>query len=132
MDILLDHELTFGDLIDSLVEVARRPAMPVGELDWTQELVQAHGQLRLAIEARDAEPLQRAIRLTRARARPSPTRINERLNAAARALRLVAIERSMLSIRQDLRRLKLAPQQVRRFESGVTALGDLGKHLTGC
>ena len=36
----------------------------------------------------------------------------------------------MLSIRKDLRRLKLAPQQVKRFEHGVTALGDLGDNLT--
>ena len=36
----------------------------------------------------------------------------------------------MLSIRKDLRRLKLAPQQVQRFEHGVTALGDLGDNLT--
>jgi hypothetical protein len=130
LDILLDHELTLGGLIDSLVEVALRPAMPASELDWIQELVEAHGQLQLAIEARNAEPLHRAIWLTKRVLDRHPTRINERLNAAARALRLVAIEQSMLSIRKDLRRLKLAPQQVRRFESGVTALGDLGEHLT--
>ncbi|HSN77097.1 MAG TPA: CHAT domain-containing protein [Anaerolineae bacterium] len=130
LDILLDHELTLGGLIDSLMEVALRPAMPAGELDWIQELVEAHAQLQLAIGARDAEPLHRAIWLTKRVLDRHPTRINERLNAAARALRLVAIEQSMLSIRKDLRRLKLAPQQVRRFESGVTALGDLGEHLT--
>jgi hypothetical protein len=129
LDILMDHELTFAGLIDSLVEVALRPDMPAGETDWIQELVEAHGQLKKAIETLDSEPLQRAIWLTKRVLDRHPTRINERLNAAARALRLVAIQRSMLSIRKDLRRLKLAPQQVRRFESGVTALGDLGEHL---
>ncbi len=103
--------------------------MPAGETDWIQELAEAHDQLKKAIETLDSEPLQRAIWLTKRVLDRHPTRINERLNAAARALRLVAIERSMLSIRKDLRRLKLAPQQVRRFESSVTALGDLGEHL---
>jgi hypothetical protein len=129
LDILMDHELTFADLIESLVEVALRPDMPAGETDWIQELAEAHDQLKQAIETLDSELLQRAIWLTKRVLDRHPTRINERLNAAARALRLVAIERSMLSIRKDLRRLKLAPQQVRRFESDVTALGDLGEHL---
>lgn len=129
LDILMDHELTLGGLIDSLTDVALRPGMPVHELDWINELVSAQGQLQQAIQTLDPEPLQRALRLTKRVLDRQPTRINERLNAAARALRLVTIEQSMLSIRKDLRRLKLAPQQVKRFERGVTALGDLGDNL---
>lgn len=130
LEILLDHELTFSGLIDGLVDVSSRPAMPASELEWIQELVEAHCQLRQAIDTLDAGPLRRAIWLTKRVLDRHPTRINERLNAAARALRLTAIEQAMLSIRRDLRRLKLAPQQVRRFENGVTALGHLGAHLT--
>ncbi len=130
LDILLDHELTLDGLIDGLTEVALRPAMPASEQDWIKDLVAAHGQLQQAIQTLDAEPLHRSIRLTKRVLDRQPTRINERLNAAARALRLVAIAQSMLSIRKELRRLKLAPQQVKRFETGVTALGDLGDNLT--
>ncbi len=130
MDILLDHELTLDGLIDNLAEVAHRPGMPASELDWITDMVTAHDQLEQAIQNLDAEPLQRALRLIKRVLDRQPTRINERLNAAARALRLVAIEQSMMAIRKDLRRLKLAPQQVKRFENGVTALGDLGENLT--
>jgi len=128
-EILLDHELTLAGLIDSMVEVAGRPGMPAGELDWIQELTGAHGQLRQAIDTLEAEPLRRAIWLMKRVLDLQPTRINERLNATARALRLETIEQAMRSIRRDLRRLKLPSKQVRRFESGVTAMGDLGDHL---
>lgn len=129
LDILLDHELTFGGLIERLAEIAVRPGMPARELGWIQELVEAHSQLRQAIDTLDAEALRRAIWIIRRVLDRHPTRINERLNAAARALRLTAIEQGMLSIRRDLRRLKLAPEQMRRFESGVSALNGLGGNL---
>lgn len=128
-EILLDHELTLAGLIDSLVEAAGRPGMPASELDWIGELAEAHSHLRQAIDTLEAEPLRRAIWLIRRVLDLQPTRINERLNASARALRLATIEQAMRSIRRDLRRLKLPPRQVRHFESGVTALGDLGEHL---
>jgi hypothetical protein len=128
-DILLDHELTLAGLIDGLVEVALRPAMPAGEMDWIQELVEAHRLLRQAMDSQDAEPLRRALWLIKRVLDLHPTRINERLNAAARALRLAAIEQAMVSIRKDLRQAKLSTKKVRRFENGVTALGHLGDHL---
>ena len=128
-DILLDHELTLAGLIDGLVEVALRPVMPASEMDWIQELIEAHGLLRQAIDSQDTEPLRRAIWLIKRVLDLHPTRINERLNAAARALRLAAIEQAMTSIRKDLRQAKLSPKKVRRFENGVTALGNLGDHL---
>lgn len=128
-DILLDHELTMSSLIDGLIEVAGRPAMPQAEMDWIQELVTAHHLLRQAIEHRDPEPLRRAVWLTRRVLDRHPARINERLNAVLRTLRLAAVEQAMLSIRQDLRRLKLPPQQVRRFERGVRALSALSLQL---
>lgn len=128
--ILLDHEMTLGGLIDNMIGVARRPGMPAGELDWIQELVDAQNLLRQGIESADKEPLQRAIWLIKRVLDRHPTRINERLNAAARNLQLPMIEQAMRSIRTDLRRLKLPPQQVRRFESGVAALGDLNNSLS--
>lgn len=127
--ILLDHELTLAGLIDSMEEIAERPGMPPNELSWIQDLVEAHGQLQQAIETLKPEPLRRALWLMKRVLDLQPTRINERLNATARALRLATIEQAMLSIRRDLRRLKLPSQQVRRFESGVAALGNLGEHL---
>jgi hypothetical protein len=129
LDILLDHEMTLSGLIDGLVEVAMRPGMPSGELDWIQELVEAHALLRQGIESGSNEPLQRAIWLIKRVLDRHPTRINERLNAAARALRLTTIEQGLRSIRTDLRRLKLPRHQVRRFENGVNALGDLNQSL---
>lgn len=130
LEMLLDHELTLGGFIESLLEVSARPAMPPSELDWIEELIEAHSQLQQAINTLDAEPLRRAIWLVKRVLDRHPTRINERLNAAARALRLTTIERGMLSIHKDLRRLKLAQEHVRRFETGVRALGDLGEQLT--
>lgn len=129
VDILLDHELTMSSLVDSMVEVAGRPAMPPAEMDWIQELVEAHRLLRQAIENRDPETLRRAVRLTKRVLDRHPARINERLNAVLRTLRLAAVEQALLSIRRDLRRLKLPPQQVRRFERGVRALSALGLQL---
>jgi hypothetical protein len=129
LDILLDHELTMSSLIDTMIEVASRPSMPSAEMDWIQEMVEAHHLLRQAIENRDPELLRRAVWLTRRVLDRHPARINERLNAVVRTLRLGAVEQAMLSIRRDLRQLKLAPQQVRRFERGVRALSALSLQL---
>jgi hypothetical protein len=129
LGILMDHELTFQDFVDRLQEVARRPAMPAGELSWIEELSLARAYLQSAIEALDDEPLKRAIWLVKRVLDRHPTRINERLNAAARALRLVTIEQAMASIRGELKRLQLSPNQVQQFEVGVRALGDLSRHL---
>ena len=129
LDILLDHELTLGGLIESLEEVAHRPVMPASESGWIKELVEAHVLLQSAIDTLDTAPLRRALWLIKRVLDLHPTRINARLNASARALRLAAIEQGMRSIRRDVRQLKLAPKQVRRFESGVIALGALGEHL---
>lgn len=128
-DIVLDYELSLGGFIDSLLEVASRPGMPSGELAWIQELAEAQNCLQGAIDLQDTQALQRAIWLMKRVLDRHPTRINERLNAAARALRLSTIEQGMLSIRRDLRRLKVAQEHMRRFEAGVAALGDLGTHL---
>jgi hypothetical protein len=130
LDILLDHELTLAGLIDDMREIAGRPGMPPSELDWIQDLTAAHSQLQQAIAALDAEALRRAIWLIKRVLDLQPTRINERLNSTAHTLRLAPIQQAMLSIRKDLRRLKLPSKQVRSFESGVSALDDLGEHLT--
>ena len=129
LEILLDHELTLAGLIDDMREIAGRPGMPPSELDWIQDLATAHSQLQQTIAALDAESLRQAIWLIKRVLDLQPTRINERLNSTAHALRLATIKQAMLSIRKDLRRLKLPPKQVRSFESGVSALDDLGEHL---
>ena len=129
LGILMDHELTFQDFVTRLQEVAARPSMPASEMAWIQELVLARAHMQTAIEALDDEPLKRAMWLVKRVLDRHPTRINERLNAAARALRLATIQQAMASIRVELRRLHLGPEQVQQFEVGVRALGDLSRHL---
>ncbi|MEI2693307.1 MAG: CHAT domain-containing protein [Anaerolineae bacterium] len=129
LEILLDHELTLAGLIDDMREIAGRPGMPSSELDWIQDLAAAHGQLQQTIAALNVESLRQAIWLIKRVLDLQPTRINERLSSTAHALRLATIKQAMLSIRKDLRRLKLPPKQVHSFESGVSALDDLGEHL---
>jgi len=135
LGILTDHELTLQDLVRRLQAVASRPILLGEENGWIGEVVEAQTHLKRALEQGDAEALKRSIWLLRRVLYRHPTRVNERLNAAARALRLAAIVQAMHIILEKVRqqpvdRTPIQRDRVQQFESGVQALMLLQQNLS--
>ena len=117
IETLLDHELTFKGLVARLHEVAARPTVS-GELTWITELSQAEAVLQQALEAKDPAALKRHCRLVRRVLDRYPSLINARLNSAARALRMDAIEHAMTTILDMLKNRVGASAEVTFFAVG--------------
>ncbi|MDQ3249159.1 MAG: CHAT domain-containing protein [Chloroflexota bacterium] len=133
--ILTDHELTLQDIVRRLQSIAARPSLPTDETGWIGEIVEAQTRLQEALEKSDAHPLSRTLWLLRRVLYRHPARINERLNAAARALRLAAIVGAMQAIVETLHQStpdspKPSPTTVQQFATGVAALTVLNGGLT--
>jgi hypothetical protein len=126
---LLDYELTFQHLVSQIQDVSARPSMPTGEALWVSDLHQAQGRLREGLERRDAAALQQSLWLIRRVLDRYPSRINERLNAAGRALRLDAIEQAMTAICDELASLQLTGDAVEQCQAGAIALAALQRDL---
>jgi hypothetical protein len=130
-DQLADHELTLQGLIDRLGDVARRATFVAKEMAWIQDLVRAGEELRGALDQDDKKRLHKAQWLMSRVLGVQPTQVNTRLNAAARNLRLPALQEAMASIRANLSGLDLDRQKTRQFGEGVEALDDLNRGLSG-
>lgn len=127
-DTLADHGLTFRGLVERLQEAARRPTV-TGELNWIGELVEADTLLAQALDTKDPLLLKRHCRLVRRVLDRYPSLVNARLNSAARALRMDAIERAMSTILDMLRRRVGESTEVASFAAGTASLVDLGQRL---
>ena len=126
---LANYELTFRDIVSQLQQVAARPSMPTTEAEWIGELVVAQANLHDALETLTAEPLKRAIWLSRRVLDRHPSRINDRLYGVARALRLSAIEQGLVAIRESLDSSSLEPAKLQQFSNGVQSLSVLRHRL---
>lgn len=130
LDNLMDYELTLQGIVSDLQEAAPRASFASLETSWIQDLDQSRRELHDALENLDTKQFKRAIwRMNRVLA-IQPSRINTRLNAAARALRLPALVKALTYVRDNLARLDLDPEKVRQFKVGVKALAGLDQSLT--
>lgn len=144
-DSLADYELTFQEIVGRLRELSlansagaagpapggmARASLPEHELTWIGDLIQAHGELRQAIEGTDAARLKRAARLMNRVLTVQPSQINARLNSAARTLRLPALVAALNSIRGQLRQPNSDPAELRQLEDGLAGLEQLNAGLS--
>ena len=144
-DSLADYELTFQEIVSRLRELSlsnsasaaalapgglARASLPEQEMNWIGDLIQAHGELRQAIESTDAARLKRAARLMNRVLTVQPSQINARLNSAARTLRLPALVAALDGIRAQLRRPNSDPAELRQLEDGLAGLEKLNAGLS--
>ncbi len=129
VDTLIDHGLTFKGLVAKLHDVAARATVS-GELTWIAELVGAESLLEQALETKDPAMLKRHCRLVRRVLDRYPSLVNTRLNSAARALRMDAIERAMTTILDMLKSRVGESAEVTSFAAGTASLAELDQHLT--
>jgi DNA-binding MltR family transcriptional regulator len=129
VDNLLNYEVTLQDIIAQLRAVAGRGLIPHSEVNWIEEVVQAQQLLNQALTHMQVDGLKRAVWLLKRVIALQPSSINQRLNMAARALRLEALVQAMKAIRDGLNTLNLDRGQIAQFETGVTALESLHTRL---
>lgn len=130
LDNLVNYEVTLQDLIGELHTVLKQTKLPSGEVGWVDDVVQAQVKLHDAIDKIDVEALKRTIWLLKRVIALQPSSVNQRLNAAARALRLSTLVEAMITIRSALGELPLAGDKLVQFDSGVEALRSLSTRLT--
>lgn len=131
LDNLINYEVTLQDLISELRTVLKQAALPSGEVGWVEDVVQAQVKLHDAIDKVDTEALKRTIWLLKRVIALQPSSVNQRLNAAARALRLSTLAEAMITIRSALGELPFTTgDKLAQFDRGVTALRALSTRLT--
>jgi hypothetical protein len=127
---LMLHEPELQDVIESLLNVATCAASIADNAWWMQQLGQAREELRAAIENFDVGQLDSAARRLSRILDREPSRINIRLVATARALRLTGLVKAMATVQGSLAHLELDLEAVHRFADGVDALAELDDNLT--
>jgi len=129
LDDLQDYLLGLEDILAQLRDVTRRAAVAAADTAWISEVAGARDELKQVTEQADAKLLKQAIwRLNRTLS-IQPTRINTRLTAAARALRLPALVQALAVAREHLAAPGLEAEKVRQFQAGVEGLDNLGRSL---
>lgn len=129
-EILLDHELTLREITAKLQEIMVRPAVS-GEFAWVAELAAAGALLHQALDGSDPAALKRCCRLIKRVLDRYPSLINARLNAAAKSLRMEAIEQAIASILVILRVNSPSSPDTQAFDAGRASLAELNRRLTG-
>jgi hypothetical protein len=130
VDNLLNYEVTLQDLLAELRAVAARSVIPPAELAWIDDVAQAQAKLNEALVQLNLESLKRAVWLLKRVIALQPSSVNQRLNAAARALRLDALIEAMMAIYEALRGSGASVERATQFQTGVEALRSLHMRLT--
>lgn len=130
LDILMDYELTLQQIVSDVREVAVRGTLDTHETLWIKDLERTTEELPGAIENLDTRQLKRAVWLIHRVLAIQPSRINTSLITAARALRLPALVKAMICVRDNLAHCELDPNKASHFKDGVEALANLERSLT--
>lgn len=129
LDNLLNYEVTLQDIVLDLGNVAERGVIPASELSWIDDVDRAAKKLHEAVTRVDPDALKQTIWLLKRIIALQPSSINQRLNAAARALRLDALVEALTMIDTTLHDLHVEPDKVAQFTAGVEALRSLDVRL---
>ena len=129
LDDLQDYLLGLEDILAQLHAVTRRAVVAAADTAWISDVAGAHDELKRVTEQADAKLLKQAIwRLNRTLS-IQPTRINTRLTAAARGLRLPELVQALAVARDHLAAPGLDADKVRQFQAGLEGLDNLGRSL---
>ncbi len=124
------YELTFQRIVDDLEDVAGTETFAGTESMWVEDLIEAKQSLRTALQDLSSQQLKRTIWLLNRVLAVQPSRINTRLNAAARAIRLPALVEAISCVCENLLDLHLDAAKVGQFQSGMQALTHLLHRLS--
>jgi hypothetical protein len=129
LESLADYAAELQQILNSLWEVLERAAFPTNEQAWIQQLDQASGLLREAIERADKQLLDRATFQIDRVLYLHPTKINERLKEAARDLQLASLIKAMDAVQRSSATAGPAPEKLEQLGRGITAIEQLDQGL---
>jgi len=132
VDELMEYQLRLETIVAQLQTiVARAPSPSIqSESAWIQQVADAHMQLKSALDRLDAAPLANVTGRLRRLLYNQPMIITTRLNAAARALRLLSLMEALARARDYLlQHSHLAQDKLGQLQMGVDALADLNTRL---
>jgi hypothetical protein len=124
-DNLLNYEMTLQGITEALNAISARSTQIGSDLTWVKEVTQSQTDLSAAIEGSDVTQLKRVARSINRVLNVQPTRINERLNAAARTLRLAALVQALTRVHEQLPPLGLDAEKIALVESAVLSIDQL-------
>lgn len=122
---MAEYSISLGHIQADMQELAAQPVIPAGETTWMSTLSEAHQLMEQAL-AQESQPLlEQSLRLLRRTLDVQPVRINARLTATARALRLPELVATTRQICRSLNEQPLDEELLRQFRDGVNALDVL-------
>lgn len=124
---ILINEPEVASIVDDLLDAVRGEQPPPR---WTRQLEQVRGDMRRSVEELDHRLLYQAVRQLHRVLDREPSRVNARLVAAARALRLAKIVNAMASLQTQLSNTGGTNSLlVQRIGDSVSVLDELDKQL---
>lgn len=126
---LMLHDLRLQELLCCLQQVAERETVASSEVQWLTELQAAQQELHRAVEELEPEPLSQTLWLLNRVLAREPDKINTKLVAAARDLRLPDLVEAMQFIAQKLTSTPLNRAKLEQFEVSVDILCALDQRL---
>lgn len=128
---LEENEPELYDKATELLDCAAGTLFTAESAAWTPRVARAQQDLRMALEAQDAERLRDALRRIKEILARQPSRINTRMAGVAGMLQLATLVATLQQISQQFDIATDADQhRFGEFRRGVAALGDLDRRLT--
>jgi hypothetical protein len=128
-EIVNEHGMTLDETILKLEAVATHRAFDGAAPRWIEDLRAARAQVAEALDTSTAPPLLSAVRLLDRVLAVQPTRINTRLNDAARALQLRDLVGNLSQVHQRLCASGLDAAKLAEFDVGIKSLEQLERAL---
>jgi hypothetical protein len=119
------YEVTFQRIVGDLKEIGGQAIFDGTETLWVEDLGGARQALQAALEDLDRKQLKRTIWVLNRVLAIQPSRINTRLSASARAIRLPALVEAITFVSDNLHDPSLDAFKVGQFQSGMQALTQL-------
>ena len=128
---LIDSELALQDVVDGLNNFMEQGASGSERMNpWIGLLINGLRRLFIAIENRDAQNMDEAIKPINSVLAIQPALINARLNQAARSLPLPELIEALIRVFDNLDVARVNLNAMEKFRTGVNALYDLNNQLS--
>jgi hypothetical protein len=124
-EIVNEHGVTLEETIVRLDALTGRRVFEDGKPRWIDDLREARTQISTALDMSSAQALKSAVRLLDRVLAVQPTRINTRLNDAARALRFRDLVADLAQVHARLSAAQLDPAKMSEFDAGIKGLQQL-------
>lgn len=125
---VVEYELVLQSILDGLDKASKQSSLSQAQ-PWIQRLIQDLKLLFQALEQNNPEQIDAAIRPVQRVLATEPSRINDRLSAAAEALPLPMLVEALTGVRNSLDKTRVNPVTVKKFVDGVQALDGLKTSL---